>query len=261
MNAPRSFFPQQSTAPAASWAVCKRILSVHPGIYLSALLATWLVLLSCNYLARENDMHITAQRIAAEQNVQEAKSKQQHPWGSPRLESDSVVKPSQAVHVATNPVASRSKTSAKAFSSRKIETAKSAPAVWRQFAHVFQPAPSAPPKPDSYKRSKYGMVPPPPPIAAGLVPPPPPTVPIPMSMLSQPSPFFGQNISASQPIPAGPGAAAATTPYYTPELFTQPAYPPAVPPAGADALYATAAGDGGFKVIRHRQRKRTIAYR
>lgn len=255
MNAVRPFFPQYATAGAAGWAVCKRILSVHPGVYLSALLATWLVLLSCNYLARENDMHSTAQRIAAAQKDEpDAGVKEQHPWGSPRVES-SVVK-RQATHNANASAAA--KAPGKTVSSNKAAGAPQD--VWQQFAHVFQPTPvaQAKPVPKTYKRSKYGMVPPPPPIAAGLVPPPPPTVPIPMSMLSQPSPDFGQNIAASQPIPAGPGAAAATTPYYSPELFTQPAYAPASAP---DALYATAAGDGGFKVIRHKQRKRTIAYR
>jgi hypothetical protein len=142
--------------------------------------------------------------------------------------------------------------------------------VWQQITSVFQPAKAKPDKPATpakvaqapkkvkSARSHHPMLVPPPPPVLGLVPPPPPTVPIPMSMLSQAPPAFGQSAYTPQPIPAGPGAAAANTAYCSPQqLHSQSAGATPV-----ESLYAAQgyAGDD-CKVVRHKHRKRTIAYR
>lgn len=236
----------QYTAPV--WLVCRRVLSVHPGIYLSALFATWFVLLACTYVSREADIRCAAQRIRTEHTLSVA-DQIKSPWGQPSKRS-----------------------SAKAAVKQIARQTESQLAVlpvqlpgWQQLTHAFQSAPvapapvppiAAPKKPHTAKRSKWGMVPPPPPV--GLVPPPPPTVPIPGSMLGAVPPYFGQNSYAVPPMPMGSGAAGATA-TYNPELFMSQIS--AAPSAGLAPAATSGAGDDAFKVIRHRQRKRTIAYR
>lgn len=264
-----SYLANGPTSPTRmAWAIGRRILLVHPAVYLSALLSTWLVLLSCNYISRETEMHRTAQRIRESQVAAESTAKCQNPFGKPRADiaenqNSLPVQPAivQAPHAM--PTAAKSSPAKPAAQTAKTNQMP----VWQQITRVFQPAPGAqnPPKvaqsPKKARSSRgvhTGMVPPPPPVM-GLVPPPPPTVPIPTSMLSAPPPAFGQSAYTPQPIPAGPGAAAASSSYYSPEQFYSSQAAGSTP---VESLYAAQgyAADN-HKVISHRHRKRTIAYR
>ncbi len=232
----------------AVWSLTKRILTVHPGIYLSALLSTWIALLVCQSVNREADMRATAQRIQSDDFVVAA------PAAPKQVEVAAALPPTltapipAAIGLPRPDPAMFQPHAASGLANWQINSQVSPvqPLVQR-------PAP-APRKP----RIASGLVPPPPPT--GLVPPPPPTVPIPTAMLTQSNPYFGQSIAAVAPIPAGPGAAAAANEMF----YTGSAYTPAPPVmGGSDALYTAPAGRSGdsYKVVQHRQRKRTIAYR
>lgn len=228
----------------AAWSVTRRLLTVHPGIYLSTLLATWVALLACQSVNREADMRAAAQRIHADavvaaQAVLSQSEQQQLPVP--------VAAPA-APGVSIAPAINLPRPDAGMFASLAAYPGMD------NLLTVQRPAPM----PKKAPRIASGLVPPPPP--SGLVPPPPPTVPIPTAMLTQTSPYFGQSIAAASPIPGGPGAAAAANEMF----FASAAYTPA--PAvmgGGDSLNSASAGRSGdsYKVVQHRQRKRTIAYR
>lgn len=236
-------------SPDAAWSVVKRVLTVHPGVYLSALMTTWVALLVCQSLNREADMRATAQRIQVDETVV----------------AQSGSKPESALTVATS--TSPAASPAPANDLPRPDAGMFAPfstqlMQWQanQTVTAVQPVVLRPVPASKKPRIASGLVPPPPPT--GLVPPPPPTVPIPTAMLTQSSPSFGQSIAAVAPIPGGPGAAAAANEM----AYTAAAYTPAPPVMGAgagDSLYYAPAGRSGdsYKVVQHRQRKRTIAYR
>ncbi|MFN8658327.1 MAG: hypothetical protein U0105_18470 [Candidatus Obscuribacterales bacterium] len=226
----------------------KRILTVHPGIYLSALLSTWIALLVCQSVNREADMRATAQRIQSDDFVVAA------PAAPKQVEVAAALPP-----MLTAPIPAAIGLPRPDPAMFQRPNAASGLANWQINSQIspVQPVVQRPAPAPRKPRIASGLVPPPPPT--GLVPPPPPTVPIPTAMLTQSNPYFGQSIAAVAPIPAGPGAAAAAN-----EMFYGSAYTPAPPVmGGSDGLYTAPAGRSGdsYKVVQHRQRKRTIAYR